>query len=154
MDNLQQIKTWLLQQSRLQKRARKQKGFLVVFNGASPTKLSTAQNLARQFNKEFYRVDLSQLISKYIGETEKNINNLFREAEGKERLLYLDEADALFGRRTNVKDSHDRYANRESKYLLDKLEAYPGLIILSSSLKKNIDSPFTRRLRFVSFPEE
>jgi SpoVK/Ycf46/Vps4 family AAA+-type ATPase len=137
MNERQQIRTWL-QQGRSQKRDRSQQGYMVLFDGSSAGKLSAAQNLATQFGKEVYRVDLSRLISQYIGETEKNINNIFREAEGKSWLLYFEEADALLGKRTKVKDSHDRYANRQIKYLLDKLQAYPGLVILSSNLKQTL----------------
>jgi SpoVK/Ycf46/Vps4 family AAA+-type ATPase len=100
-----------------------------------------------------YRIDLSAVVSKYIGETEKNLRRLFDAAEDGGAILFFDEADALFGKRSEVKDSHDRYANIEINYLLQRLEAYRGLAILATNMKNALDGAFTRRLRFiVSFP--
>ena len=92
-----------------------------------------------------YRVDLSQIVSKYIGETEKNLELLFRLAENKEWILFFDEADALFNKRTEVDSSHDRYANQEIAYLLQRLENFPRLVLMATNLQENIDSAFTRR---------
>jgi SpoVK/Ycf46/Vps4 family AAA+-type ATPase len=102
---------------------------------------------------DLYRIDLSQLVSKYIGETEKNVRRVFDAAEGGGAILLFDEADALFGRRSDVKDSHDRYANIEVSYLLQRMEAYRGLAILTSNMKHALDPAFLRRIRFiVHFP--
>ncbi|MEM9488959.1 MAG: ATP-binding protein, partial [Myxococcota bacterium] len=99
------------------------------------------------------RIDLSAMVSKYIGETEKNLRRVFDAAEGGGAILLFDEADALFGKRSEVKDSHDRYANMEVSYLLQRIEAYSGLAILTSNLRDSIDSAFLRRIRFViEFP--
>ena len=100
-----------------------------------------------------YRIDLSAVVSKYIGETEKNLRKLFDAAEDGGAILFFDEADALFGKRSEVKDSHDRYANIEINYLLQRMEAYRGLAILATNMKGALDSAFVRRLRFVvNFP--
>ena len=96
-------------------------------------------------NKDVYRIDLSMVISKYIGETEKNLEGLFSVAENKDWILFFDEADALFSKRTGVRDSHDKYANQEVSYLLQRVEDYNGLVILASNMKVNIDDAFTRR---------
>ena len=102
-------------------------------------------------------MDLSKIVSKYIGETEKNLSAIFQRAKDKEWILFFDEADALFGKRTNVRDTHDRYANQEVSYLLQKIEEHNGLVFLSTNKKKNIDPAFMRRLRYVidfPFPEK
>jgi SpoVK/Ycf46/Vps4 family AAA+-type ATPase len=110
--------------------------------------------LGKEFNKKVYRVDLSQVVSKYIGETEKNLSVVFKKAESKDWILFFDEADALFGKRTDVKDAHDKYANQEVSYLLQRIEDYPGLAILSTNLKGTIDSAFLRRFQtVVNFPK-
>jgi SpoVK/Ycf46/Vps4 family AAA+-type ATPase len=97
-------------------------------------------------------VDLSMIESKYVGETEKNLEQLFAEAENKNWVLFFDEADALFGKRTEVKDAHDRYANMDTAYLLQKIEDHNGLVILATNRKQNIDAGFLRRLHYeVSF---
>jgi SpoVK/Ycf46/Vps4 family AAA+-type ATPase len=112
-----------------------------------------AEVLARELELDLYRIDLSAVVSKYIGETEKNLKQVFDAAEEGGVLLLFDEADALFGKRSDVKDSHDRYANIEVSYLLQRLEAYQGLAILTTNLKSALDKAFQRRLRFtVSFP--
>jgi AAA+ superfamily predicted ATPase len=129
-------------------------GYRVLFYGPSGTgKTLTATLLGNQLNKDVYRIDLSQVVSKYIGETEKNLEKVFTKAENKNWILFFDEADALFGKRTNVQNSHDRYANQEVSYLLQRIEDYPGLLILASNFKNNIDSAFVRRFHTtVYFP--
>jgi SpoVK/Ycf46/Vps4 family AAA+-type ATPase len=112
--------------------------------------------LANELHLDLYRVDLSSVVSKYIGETEKNLRRIFDAAEMGGAILLFDEADALFGKRSEVKDSHDRYANMEVAYLLQRMEAYRGLAILTTNLKNSLDQAFLRRLRFVvhfTFPE-
>jgi SpoVK/Ycf46/Vps4 family AAA+-type ATPase len=102
---------------------------------------------------DLYKIDLSVVISKYIGETEKNLAQIFNEAETANAILFFDEADALFGKRSEVKDSHDRYANIEISYLLQKMEEYEGVSILTSNLRQNMDDAFVRRVAFtVHFP--
>jgi SpoVK/Ycf46/Vps4 family AAA+-type ATPase len=102
---------------------------------------------------ELYRIDLSRVVSKYIGETEKNLDALFAEARRAYAVLFFDEADALFGKRSEVKDAHDRYANIEVAYLLQRMESYEGLTVLATNLRKNLDEAFLRRLQFsVEFP--
>lgn len=129
-------------------------GISALFAGASGTgKTMAAEVLARELRLDLYRVDLSQVVSKYIGETEKNLRRVFDAAEGGGAILLFDEADALFGKRSEVKDSHDRYANIEVSYLLQRMETYRGLAILTSNLKNTLDPAFLRRLRFVvTFP--
>jgi hypothetical protein len=129
-------------------------GFRVLFYGPSGTgKTLTAALLGKQFEKDVYRIDLSQVVSKYIGETEKNLENIFRKAETKNWILFFDEADALFGKRTNVQSAHDKYANQEVSYLLQRVEDYPGLMILASNFKNNLDEAFLRRFHsLVHFP--
>jgi SpoVK/Ycf46/Vps4 family AAA+-type ATPase len=109
--------------------------------------------LANDLGRALYRVDLSAVRSKYIGETEKNLAQLFDEAERSQAILFFDEADALFGKRSEVKDAHDRYANMEVAYLVQRLESFKGLAILASNSKSHIDEAFLRRLRyFVNLP--
>ena len=116
-------------------------------------KTMAAEVLARLLELDLYRIDLSAVVSKYIGETEKNLRRVFDAAESGGAVLLFDEADALFGRRSEVKDSHDRYANIEVSYLLQRIEAYRGLAILTTNLKEALDAAFVRRLRFiVQFP--
>lgn len=125
-------------------------GYRVLFYGPSGTgKTLTAALLGKEFQKEVYRIDLSQIVSKYIGETEKNLESVFRRAESKNWILFFDEADALFGKRTNVQSSHDKYANQEVSYLLQRVEDYPGLLILASNFKTNLDEAFIRRFHAV-----
>ena len=114
---------------------------------------ATAEALARETGLELYRIDLSQIVSKYIAETERNLDRLFESVEQRGAILFFDEADALFGERTTVKDSHDRYANIEPSYLLQPMQSYRGLASRADSLKSNLDSAFLRRLRLVvQFP--
>jgi SpoVK/Ycf46/Vps4 family AAA+-type ATPase len=121
-----------------------------LFAGASGTgKTLAAEVLAAQLRLDLYRIDLSQVVSKYIGETEKNLRRVFDAAEGGGAVLLFDEADALFGKRSEVKDSHDRYANIEVSYLLQRMEAYRGLAILTTNMKEALDPAFLRRIRFV-----
>lgn len=129
-------------------------GVTGLFAGPSGTgKTMAAEVLARALGLDLYRVDLSAALSKYIGETEKNLRRIFDAAEGGGVVLLFDEADALFGRRSEVKDSHDRYANIEVSYLLQRLEAYRGLAILTTNMKESVDTAFLRRIRFVvQFP--
>ncbi len=129
-------------------------GVNALFTGVSGTgKTMAAEVLARELNLDLYRIDLSAVVSKYIGETEKNLKQVFDAAEEGGVLLLFDEADALFGKRSEVRDSHDRYANIEVGYLLQRMEAYQGLAILTTNLKSSMDTAFQRRLRFtVHFP--
>lgn len=129
-------------------------GISALFAGASGTgKTLAAEVLARELQLDLYRVDLSSVVSKYIGETEKNLRRVFDAAEEGGVILLFDEADALFGKRSEVKDSRDRYANIEVSYLLQRMECYPGLAILTTNLKSALDVAFLRRIRFVvQFP--
>ncbi len=112
-----------------------------------------AEVLADELNLDLYRIDLSSTVSKYIGETEKNLRKIFDAAETGGVILLFEEADALFGKRSEVKDSHDRHANVEVSYLLQRMETYRGLAILTTNIKGALDAAFMRRLRFiVSFP--
>lgn len=129
-------------------------GFKVLFYGSPGTgKTLAATLIGKKTGRDVYRIDLSTVVSKYIGETEKNLSKLFDRAERKNWILFFDEADALFGKRTNVKDSHDRYANQEVSYLLQRIEYFDGMIILATNMKSNIDSAFMRRFQnIVHFP--
>jgi AAA+ superfamily predicted ATPase len=130
------------------------KGLTALFAGESGTgKTLAAEAIANEVKLDLYRVDLAMLVSKYIGETEKNLKRLFDAAEASGAVLLFDEADALFGKRSEVKDSHDRYANIEVSYLLQRIEAYRGLAILTTNMKSALDRAFLRRIRFViQFP--
>jgi ATPase family associated with various cellular activities (AAA) len=129
-------------------------GISALFAGGSGTgKTMAAEVLASELCLDLYRIDLSSVVSKYIGETEKNLRRLFDAAEEGGAILLFDEADALFGKRSEVKDSHDRYANIEVSYLLQRMEAYRGLAILTTNMKESLDPAFLRRIRFVvQFP--
>jgi hypothetical protein len=125
-------------------------GTAALFSGPAGTgKTMAAEVLAGELELDLYRIDLSAVVSKYIGETEKNLRRVFDSAEGSGAILLFDEADALFGKRTEVRDSHDRYANIEVSYLLQRMEAYRGLAILTTNLEGALDQAFMRRLRFV-----
>ncbi|MCA1577384.1 MAG: ATP-binding protein [Acidobacteria bacterium] len=130
------------------------KGLNVLFTGPSGTgKTMAAEVLAGELSLDLYQIDLSTVVSKYIGETEKNLSAIFREAEQTQTLLFFDEADALFGKRTEVKDAHDRYANIEVNYLLQRVEQYEGVVILATNLQQNLDDAFLRRMQEVlEFP--
>lgn len=129
-------------------------GINALFTGDSGTgKTMAAEVIANDLRLNLYRIDLSGVVSKYIGETEKNLRRLFDAAEDGGAILFFDEADALFGKRSEVKDSHDRYANIEINYLLQRIESYNGLAILATNMKSALDKAFVRRLRFiVNFP--
>lgn len=134
------------------------KGLSALFSGPPGTgKTMAAEVLARDLELDLYKVDLSGVVSKYVGETEKNLSHIFAEAETSNAILFFDEADALFGKRTAISDAHDRYANIETSYLLQKMEAYEGVVILATNLRDNMDEAFTRRIRFIvefPFPDE
>jgi vesicle-fusing ATPase len=129
-------------------------GVTALFSGEAGTgKTLAAEVLARELGLDLYRIDLAATVSKYIGETEKNLARLFDAAEASGAVLLFDEADALFGKRGEVRDGHDRYANLEVAYLLQRMESYRGLAILTTNLRSNVDRAFLRRLRFVvQFP--
>jgi ATPase family associated with various cellular activities (AAA) len=130
------------------------RGLTCLFAGPPGTgKTMAAQVLARELGLDIYRIDLSQVVNKYIGETEKNLSRLFDEAERGNVILFFDEADAIFGKRTQVKDAHDRYANVETGFLLQRLEAHEGVVVLATNLRRNLDDAFTRRLQvIIEFP--
>jgi AAA+ superfamily predicted ATPase len=130
------------------------KGLNVLFVGLSGTgKTMAAEIIAGELGLELYKIDLSVVVSKYIGETEKNLSRIFAEAATSNAILFFDEADALFGKRSEVKDAHDRYANIEINYLLMKMEEHAGIVILATNLQKNLDEAFLRRMHFaVEFP--
>ncbi len=134
------------------------RGVTALFSGPPGTgKTMAAEILAAELGLDLYKIDLSTVVSKYIGETEKNLERIFVEAERSNAILFFDEADALFGKRSEVRDSHDRYANIEISYLLQRMEAYDGVTILATNLRANLDDAFTRRLQFAvdfPFPEE
>jgi vesicle-fusing ATPase len=135
-------------------RAWSEGGLAALFAGGPGTgKTMTAEVIAAELSLPLYRIDLSQVVNKYIGETEKNLRRLFDAADSSDVILFFDEADALFGKRTEVKDAHDRYANLEISYLLERMERFRGLAILATNRKKDLDEAFLRRLRFVvEFP--
>lgn len=129
-------------------------GFRALFYGPPGTgKTLTATLLGKYTGREVFRVDLSMVVSKYIGETEKNLSTLFDKARNKNWILFFDEADSLFSKRTGVRDAHDKYANQEVSYLLQRIEGFPGLIILATNFKTNLDEAFTRRFNsIIGFP--
>ena len=133
-------------------------GVTILFAGPPGTgKTMAAEVLAKELGLDLYKIDLSTVVSKYIGETEKNLEKIFHEAASSNAILFFDEADAIFGKRSEVKDAHDRYANIEISYLLQRMEAYDGVTILATNLRANLDEAFTRRLQFAidfPFPEE
>ena len=133
-------------------------GVSALFSGPPGTgKTLAAQIMANQLGIDLYRIDLSSVVSKYVGETEKNLERIFSEASESNAILFFDEADSIFGKRSEVKDAHDRYANIEVGYLLQRMEDYKGVAILATNLRANLDEAFTRRLQFIinfPFPEE
>jgi SpoVK/Ycf46/Vps4 family AAA+-type ATPase len=133
-------------------------GVTMLFAGPPGTgKTMAAEVIAAELGLDLYKIDLSTVVSKYIGETEKNLEKIFSEAQSSNAILFFDEADAIFGKRSEVKDAHDRYANIEISYLLQRMEAYDGVTILATNLRANLDEAFTRRLQFAvdfPFPEE
>ena len=134
------------------------KGVNALFHGHSGTgKTMAAEVIAKELGLDLYKIDLAGVVSKYIGETEKNLDRIFAAAETANAILLFDEADALFGKRSEVRDSHDRYANLEISYLLQRMEQYEGIAILATNLRQNLDDAFLRRLAFMvqfSFPNE
>jgi AAA+ superfamily predicted ATPase len=151
---ISEIETWLRHNEVLMNKwgmkNRIKPGFRILFTGPPGTgKTLTASLLGKYTNRDVYRIDLSLVVSKYIGETEKNLSRLFDRAENKDWILFFDEADALFGKRTGVRDAHDKYANQEVSYLLQRIEAHAGLVILASNMKSNIDAAFTRRFNAI-----
>jgi SpoVK/Ycf46/Vps4 family AAA+-type ATPase len=115
----------------------------------SATAMKATAVLANELGRDVHRVDLGQVVSRYVGETEKNLTRVFDEAQRAGAVLFFDEADALFGKRTDVKDAHDRYANLDISYLLERLEEYEGLMILATNRRENVDDAFIRRIRYV-----
>lgn len=134
------------------------RGLSALFAGPSGTgKTMAAEVIAGELELDLYKIDLSGVVSKYIGETEKNLERIFGQAQDSNAILFFDEADALFGKRSETKDAHDRYANIEISYLLQKIEEYDGVVILTSNLRQNLDEAFLRRLQFAiefPFPDE
>ena len=130
------------------------RGVTALFFGQSGTgKTMAAMGIARRLNVQILRLDLSRIVSKYIGDTEKNLDRVFDDAQRSGAAILIDEAEALLGKRSEVKDAHDRYANIEVAFLLQRMEAFDGLAILTSNMKQGIDPAFLRRLRFiVDFP--
>lgn len=154
MSQLDEIRIWLQYGQVLQNdwgMSKKTKpGYKALFHGSPGTgKTLTAILLGKLFNLDVYRIDLSMVVSKYIGETEKNLEKVFKKAENKKWILFFDEADSLFSKRTSISDSNDKYANQEVAYLLQRLEDYPGLVILASNMRNNVDEAFTRRLNAI-----
>jgi SpoVK/Ycf46/Vps4 family AAA+-type ATPase len=158
LSQLTEIRDWILHGQKLLDewglRDRIAAGFTSLLHGPSGTgKTTAACLLGKHCGCEVFKVDLSLMVSKYIGETEKNLARIFDAAENRGWILFFDEADALFGKRTRVSDSHDRYANQEVSFLLQRIEEFSGVVILASNLKSNIDPAFTRRLQsIIPFP--
>ena len=160
-EQINELKSWLRYHDQLVKEwgmgDRLRKGYRALLYGPSGTgKTFTAGLLGKEVGKDVYKIDLSMIVSKYIGETEKNLELLFARAEDKGWILFFDEADALFGKRTNVRDAHDKYANQEVSYLLQRIEDYNGMVILATNMKNNIDDAFIRRFNAIlkfSLPE-
>jgi len=154
LDQLDEIRNWILHGETLlsewQMRDKLTPGFTSLFHGPPGTgKTLSACLLGKYCARDVYKVDLSLMVSKYIGETEKNLAVIFDAAEHKKWILFFDEADALFGKRTKVGDSHDRYANQEISFLLQRIEEFAGVVILASNFKTNIDDAFIRRFQSV-----
>ncbi|OAB79016.1 AAA family ATPase [Cochleicola gelatinilyticus] len=154
LSHIKELEIWLAHNDTLLKKwgmeSRIKPGYRVLFHGPPGTgKTLTASLLGKYTNKPVYRIDLSTVVSKYIGETEKNLASLFDKAATKNWILFFDEADAIFGKRTSVRDAHDKYANQEVSYLLQRVETHPGLVILASNFKDNIDDSFTRRFQSI-----
>jgi len=157
-DEIEEILNWLEHKKTIMEEWGLKKlikpGYRSLFYGPPGTgKTLTVSLLGKTSGREVYRVDLSKIVSKYIGETEKNLANIFDQAENKEWILFFDEADAIFGKRTNTQDAKDRYANQEIAYLLQRMEDFPGLLILATNLKSNMDEAFARRFQsMIYFP--
>ena len=159
LSNLDDIKAWLLHSEKIldkwKLRRHLKSGLRVLFYGAPGTgKTMAATLLGKETKRPVFRVDLSLVVSKYIGETEKNLGQLFDEAEDKDWILFFDEADALFGKRTQTRGANDRYANQEVAYLLQRIEDFAGLVILATNIQTNIDEAFARRFQhMIHFPK-
>lgn len=154
MAEIKEIEIWLKYNDTFlnewQMKGKIKPGFRILFYGQAGTgKTMTACLLGKYTGRDVFRIDLSTVVSKYIGETEKNLSKLFDKAANKEWILFFDEADAIFGKRTSVRDAHDKYANQEVSYLLQRIESHSGLVILASNMKGNIDSSFTRRFNSI-----
>jgi SpoVK/Ycf46/Vps4 family AAA+-type ATPase len=158
LEEINEISAWIKHQEVIMEewglKKMLKRGFRSLFYGPPGTgKTLTACLLGKSLELDVYRVDLSQVVSKYIGETEKNMAQIFDQAENKNWILFFDEADALFGKRTSTSDSKDRHANQEVAYLLQRVEDYAGVVILATNLKANMDTAFTRRFQsIVYFP--
>ncbi len=154
--HIEEIETWIKHGATLMNdwgmAAKLRPGFRSLFHGPPGTgKTMTACLLGKSTGHDVYKIELSQIVSKYIGETEKNLARVFDQAQNKRWILFFDEADALFGKRTQTKDAHDRYANQEISYLLQRVETFDGIAILSSNLKDNLDTAFTRRFESIIY---
>ena len=155
---IHEIENWIMHNDTLLEewgmKTRLKRGYRALFYGPPGTgKTLTATLLGKHTGKDVFRIDLSRVVSKYIGETEKNLSMLFEKAEHKEWILFFDEADALFGKRTDVRDAHDRFANQEVSYLLQRIEGYNGLVILATNRRGNLDEAFVRRFQtIIHFP--
>ena len=154
LQQISELEDWVQHHSTLMQawgmKARLKPGYRVLFYGPPGTgKTLTATLLGKHTGKDVFRIDLSMVVSKFIGETEKNLSQLFNRAENKNWILFFDEADALFSKRTNVRDAHDKYANQEAAYLLQRIENFDGLVILATNFKNNIDDAFIRRFHSV-----
>jgi SpoVK/Ycf46/Vps4 family AAA+-type ATPase len=156
--NCIQLKTTVFGEWGFDKKLSLGRGLNILFAGPSGTgKTMSAEIIAYELGLDIYRIDLSKILSKYIGETERAISKVFAELACSNSIVFFDEADSLCGRRTDLKSSHDRYANIEVNHLLQKIEEHEGIVILSSNLRANIDDAFTRRLNYIvefPFPEE
>ncbi len=153
---LLELEHWILHQDTIMNRWRMNRwlksGYRALFHGPPGTgKTLSALILGKKTGRDVFRIDLSMVVSKFIGETEKNLSQLFERARNKDWILFFDEADALFGKRTNVRDAHDKYANQEVAYLLQRIEGHDGLVILASNFKSNIDEAFIRRFQSVIY---
>lgn len=156
LDEIDTMLTWVQHEQQIKEypalHRRAMRGYRALFYGPPGTGKSLSVNLiGKTAGRSVYRIDLSQLVSKYIGETEKNLSSLFDQAENKGWILFFDEADALFGKRTAVSDAKDKFANQETAYLLQRMEDYNGLIILATNLKPNIDLAFIRRFQSIVY---
>jgi SpoVK/Ycf46/Vps4 family AAA+-type ATPase len=155
VQQVEEIKAWLKQSTPVtresaQKKTKLTQGYRCLFYGPPGTgKTSTAALIGKELHMPVHKIDLALVVSKYIGETEKNLELLFDRAENAGWILFFDEADALFGKRTNVRDAHDRYTNQEVSSLIKRIEDYKGLVILATNMKGNIDEAFIRRFNSI-----
>ncbi len=156
LEEISQLRAWIKHEQTLMKEWKLDKfikpGYRCLFHGPPGTgKTLTASLIGKASGLDVYRIDLSMLISKYIGETEKNLSNVFDQAENKDWILFFDEADSLFGKRTQASSANDRFANQETSYLLQRIEDFPGIVILATNLKTNMDEAFSRRFQSVIY---